>query len=108
MVTPVTKSASLEARKQMTRAWSTGSATRPSGTWAAWRARSSGDIASQRGRSRGLSVRLGAIAFTVMLYGPSSRESLRVNAMIPPLAVAEAPLLVALQAPAAIDEGITV
>ena len=72
----------------MTRAWSSGTATRPSGTRAFSRACSSGESRSQRGRSRGLRVRLGAMAFTVTPYGPSSNESFRVKAMIPPLAVA--------------------
>src|SRR3989441_5565728 len=88
MVTPVTKSASLEARKQITRAWSTGSAMRRSGTRSTSAFCSIGDMPSQRGRSRGLRVRLGAIALTLMPCGPSSSDSLRVSAMIPPLAVA--------------------
>ncbi len=41
IVTPVTKSASVDARKQMTRAWSSGSATRPRGVREFSRARSS-------------------------------------------------------------------
>ena len=88
MVTPVTKSASAEARKQMTRAWSSGVATRPSGVRPISAARPSAVRRSQCGRMRSESVRLGAIALTVMPWGPSSNASLRVRAMMPPFAVA--------------------
>ena len=72
MVTPVTKSASREARKQITRAWSRASATRRNGVRAISRACSSGVRCSQRGRIRSVSVRLGAIALTLTPKGPSS------------------------------------
>src|SRR5258706_259459 len=77
MVTPVTKSASDEARKQMTRAWSSGVATRPSGVrWisAAW---PSAERRSQWGRMRSESVRLGAMALTVTPCGPSATAAPR-------------------------------
>ena len=47
MVTPVTKSASLEARKQMTWAWSSGVATRPRGVRVISAACASGERRSQ-------------------------------------------------------------
>src|SRR5678816_3660982 len=90
MVTPVTKSASEEARKQMTRAWSSGVATRPSGVRRISAAWASAERRSQWGRMRSDRVRLGAMALTVTPWGPSSKASLRVSAMMPPLAVAYA------------------
>src|SRR6202521_2977533 len=65
MVTPVTKSASLDARKQITLAWSTASATRRSGVRSISACWSSGLDWSQRGRMRSVKVRLGAIALMV-------------------------------------------
>ena len=88
MVRPVTKSASEEARKQITFAWSTASATRRRGVrsissaWEPW------ERFSQCGRMRSVSVMLGAMALTLMPSGPSSWASLRVKAMMPPLAAA--------------------
>jgi hypothetical protein len=52
IVTPVTKSASDEARKQITRAWSIGSAMRRSGVRSISMAWSSGLVWFQRGRMR--------------------------------------------------------
>ena len=43
---------------------------------------------SQCGRMRSVSVMLGAMALTLMPSGPSSWASLRVKAMMPPLAAA--------------------
>src|SRR5262247_4170613 len=108
MVTPVTKSASLEARKQITRAWSRASAMRRSGVRKISCACSSADRCSHRGRIRSVSVMLGAIAFTVMPKGPSSCPSFLVNAMMPPLAVAYALLLLALIPRPAMDEMFTI
>src|ERR1700722_13271642 len=88
IVTPVTKSASLEARKQMTFAWSAASATRRSGVRAISAACASCERLSQCGRMRSVSVRLGAMALIVTPYGPSSKASLRVKAIMPPLAAA--------------------
>ena len=88
MVTPVTKSASREARKQITRAWSRASATRRSGVRVISCACSSAVRCSYRGRMRSVSVRLGAMALTVTPKGPSSWASFLVKAMIPPLAAA--------------------
>jgi hypothetical protein len=73
MVTPVTKSASEEARKQMTRAWSSGVATRPSGVRRISAAWASAERRSQWGRMRSDRVRLGAMALTVTPLEPSSR-----------------------------------
>ena len=66
MVTPVTKSASLDARKQITFAWSAASAMRRSGVRPISACWSSGLDWSQRGRMRSVSVRLGATAFMLM------------------------------------------
>src|SRR5579883_851184 len=88
IVSPVTKSASAEARKQITRAWSSGSATRRSGVRSISSAWAACERFSQCGRIRSVSVTLGAIALTLMLSGPSSWASLRVKAMMPPLAAA--------------------
>ena len=46
----------------------------------------SGERWFQCGRIRSVNVRLGAMAFTLILNSPSSRDNLRVNAMMPPLA----------------------
>ena len=86
IVSPVTKSASDDARKQITLAWSAASATRRSGVRAISAACASGERWFQCGRMRSVSVRLGAIALTLMPNGPSSNDSLRVNAMMPPFA----------------------
>ena len=73
MVSPVTKPASAEARKQITRAWSAASATHG----AAASARLLLGLRGLRalvpcGRMRSVSVMLGAMALTLMLSGPSS------------------------------------
>src|SRR5258708_39409157 len=88
IVTPVTKSASLDARKQITLAWSAASATRRKGVRSISACWSSGLDWFQRGRMRSVRVRLGAIALVLMAKGPASKASFRVNAMIPPLAAA--------------------
>ena len=88
MVRPVTKSASAEARKQITLAWSTASATRRSGVRSISSACEPCERFSQCGRMRSVSVMLGAMALTLMPSGPSSWASLRVKAMMPPLAAA--------------------
>ena len=103
MVTPVTKSASAEARKQITRAWSWASAMRRSGVRAISRACSSAVRFSQCGLIRSVSVMLGAMALTVMPKGPSSFASFVVKAMMPPLAAAYALLLLGLMPRPAMD-----
>jgi hypothetical protein len=70
----VTKSASREARKQITRAWSSASAMRRNGVRAISRACCPAEP-SQRGRIRSVSVMLSAMALTVMPEGPSSDAS---------------------------------
>ena len=70
----------------MTFAWSAASATRFNGVRSISADCASGERWFQCGRMRSVNVRLGAMAFTLMLNGPSSRDNLRVNAMIPPLA----------------------
>jgi hypothetical protein len=66
MVTPVTKSASLDASKQIILAWSGASATRRSGVRSIWGCWCSGLDWCQRGRMRSVRARLGAIALIVM------------------------------------------
>ena len=70
----------------MTFAWSELRPSRRNGVRSISAAWSSGDCWFQRGRMRSVSVRLGAIALTLMPNGPSSNDSLRVNAMMPPFA----------------------
>ena len=88
IVTPVTKSASLDARKQITLAWSGASATRRNGVRSISACWSSGLDWFQRGRMRSVRVRLGAMALMLMLWGPSSKASFLVKAMMPPFAAA--------------------
>ena len=88
MVRPVTKSASDEARKQIT--------LRLVDRFGDAAQRRAFDLLglracerfSQCGRMRSVSVMLGAMALTLMPSGPSSWASLRVKAMMPPLAAA--------------------
>ena len=72
----------------MTLAWSTASATRRKGVRSISSACEACERFSQCGRIRSVSVIEGAMALTLMPSGPSSVASLRVKAMMPPLAAA--------------------
>src|SRR5436190_1431867 len=75
IVRPVTKSASAEARKQITRAWSAGSATRRSGVRSISSACEACERLSQCGRMRSVRVTLGATALTRMSIAPCWRTT---------------------------------
>src|SRR3979490_3619282 len=75
IVTPVTKSASLDARKQITLAWSGASATRRNGVRSISACWSSGLDWFQRGLMRSVKVRLGAIALVLVPQGARSEGS---------------------------------
>ena len=72
----------------MTLAWSIASATRRNGVEAICAACASGERWFHCGRIRSVSVTLGAMALILIPNGPSSNDSLRVKAIIPPLAAA--------------------
>src|SRR6185312_15956893 len=90
IVRPVTKSASDDARKQITLAWSDACATRRSGVFSICACCAWGERWFQCGVMRSVNVRLGAMALMLTPNGPSSNDSLRVMAMIPPFAAASA------------------
>ena len=65
-------------------------------------------FASHIGATRSVSVTPGAIALQLIPNGPSSNDSLRVRAIMPPLAVAYALLLTRLKPRPAMDDTLTI